>query len=280
MKKIFLSFLSLFMILLFVSCKGNNKVPFSTLVYGRYPKTRINDKEIIAKLDTFNDSNLNDDGYFVIDGVEYYKSTSGETTDVYTFEDGTHIRPNRAYYYLVEPISWRIMKSDDNYNYLITEQVIDCKKYVENKDDDISYDTSLARKFLINDFYSVAFTNENNKPEKTEINIVKTDGTEVTLNDEIWLPAADDMDNPALTFATEDDAYARSTDFTLSKAIPFNYDGPNSYYFKCSPFVTSTIADEDLHSMYYVSEIGLINGTNSVITLQNIGIRPCIRLKK
>ena len=279
MKKILLFIISLALLLTFTSCKGGNKKPYETYTYGKYPQAKLSDKTIIDELNKLTDDAKNSDGYFVYEGKEYAKVLANPRYEYYPASDGSYIYRDKYYYFIVDKIIWRVLKKDNNIRYLISDNILYSVDYFTNLETtEYSYSTSNIRSFLINDFYNTAFSSETNKPLQTEIEI-DTYNSKIKLNDSVWLPSVYDIDSKNNGFYSDDDRFTSSTDYATASGILLNVDSPNSYFYRCSPYATSTVVELEEKYIYYIDIYGKNDISNSRDILDKIGVRPCIRIE-
>ena len=281
MKKALLFVFSIFTILFMTSCMGANRQSYETYLYGRYPQTKVSKDTIIEKLDAMLDKDKNEDGYFELEGKEYAKIWAyPKLNNTYLFRDEIYIREGRYYYYQVETITWRVMKTEGNYKYLISDYILDSANYVYDQEvEDYSYDSSNIRAFVEGDFYNKAFSKETNKPLLTEVDIEKSKSVITKLNTRIWIPSVYDVENKEYGFYSIDDSYAFSTDYSASKGLDVYHESPNAYFYRCAPYATSTTSYLDSDVMYYIDCYGKNALSRDKNVLINIGVRPCIRVE-
>ena len=278
MKKILTLVFSMVFLLALASCQGGNRKDYATFNYGKYPQTKISDKELIKKLDEITETNEN--GYYVYENIEYAKMKANPSYGDYAFADGTYIL-NKDYYFRVDDIKWRVLKTEGNVKYLISDYVIECTDYLANNDSsEYSYISSNIRSFLINDFYNKAFKNETAKPLLTEISI-EIDEEITKINDRIWIPSIYEIEDKNNGFLSIDDRFAFTTDYAVAKGIEMYIDSPNSYFYRAAQYATSTRVLSEDDSFYYIDYFGKnmssFDTRNKV--LKNIGVRPCIRIE-
>lgn len=278
MKKLLTLVFSMLFLLALSSCQGGNRKEYITYNYGKYPQTKISDKGLITKLDGLKETNEN--GYYVLDNVEYAKLRPNPAYADYSFADGTYIL-DKDYYFRVDPIKWRLLKTDGNIKYLISDFVIECTDYLENLEtSEYSYISSNIRSFLTNDFYNKAFISETKKPLLTEISI-EIDEEVTKINDNIWIPSIYEIEDKNNGFLSIDDKFAFTTDYAIAKGIEMYIESPNSYFYRASQYATSTRALYEENSFYYIDYFGknLSSSDSKNKVLKNIGVRPCIRLE-
>lgn len=279
MKKILLFIISLALLFTFTSCMGSNRKTYETYLYGKYPQTKIVNTRIIEELDKMLDKDKNEDGYFEFEGKEYAKIWANTRQNNYPAEDGSAILNGKYYYFRVDKISWRILRTEGNYKYLISDFILDACDYVNDLDSNLySYDMSNIRHFLITTFYDKAFKREDNKPLNTEIEIDNGSNGKVKINDSVWIPSVYDL-NDKNGFYSIDDKYAFSTDYATSQGVMLYIESPNAYFYRCSPYATSTTSPNYTNYIYYIDFYGQNALSRDPNILVKIGVRPCIRIE-
>ena len=294
MKKLFsLIFISLATFLLF-SCAGGNKIGYDSFEYGRYPQEIVSSKEIIDKLNTFTDTDVNADGYLVLDNVEYEKVVATPFVDgeLY-FSDNTTIRNGKVYYFKVKSIKWRVIEAKDNTKVAITDQILDVTEYptyiVKNQDEvakgaepikemkSVKYNESNLREFLNNDFYKLAFSNEDKEPKATKVEVANISGDNPKyVEDKVWIPSYKEIN--LNSFQSDDDRYAFATDYAKAVGVDCFFDSPNSYYYNASPYPLRTLSIASTASIFYVNYYGKVTSVSNDNYYKSVSVRPCITL--
>lgn len=136
----------------------DNVIIGNIIEFGSYPET-LKDKSINII------SNITDEkGFYLGDDNEKYAYLVSNIYENETTIKGIKIKSGEGLYFKVEPIKWRVKNVINGKACLESENIIDSHLF-----DDISnnYETSCIRKYLNNDFYNRAFT-ENEKKIITE----------------------------------------------------------------------------------------------------------------
>lgn len=126
------------------------------ILFGEYPQT-------IKAPDVTVSNERDDRGYYLgSDGAYYAKVKAGPKEEHYRFSDNTKIVKDTIYYFKVEPIRWRILKTEDGKAFLFCDSIINCKTYTTYADSlqlkrTNDYETSSIRKWLNETFYENAF---------------------------------------------------------------------------------------------------------------------------
>lgn len=277
MKKFYL-FLSLIASVLFLlACAGSHRSAYSTYTYGKYAKSIVSDNNLVKILADLNTTNSQ--GYYEYDGKEYAKVTANviEESEVF-FSDNTPIKNGKNYFFLVEPLTWRVMNETDTEVTLISEYVISITRYNQpNKN--VRYDNSQLRSYLNTSFLDRAFYNEAKKPLKTKIGIGAL-GSEpsVYVEDSVWIPSADELSKEN-GFLHEDDKYVFTTDYSRAMGAVSYLDSPNSYYYNTTPYPTRNYYSLSENKIFCVDYFGktMIASDDS---FSNTSVRPCIKISK
>ena len=85
----------------------------TTVMYGLYPQTNVNDPSLISNLDSITEPESN--GWYLYNN-EYYAKTNAKlyyAANGYKFDNGTTIVKEETYWFKCEPITWKII---DDYN--------------------------------------------------------------------------------------------------------------------------------------------------------------------
>lgn len=280
MKKSLAIFLSFFLFLMLFSCQGGNKIAYNTINYGEYPQTIVSDTKLIEKLNELDSSSINSNGYYSYEGKEYAKVVANPypTKEVY-YSTNRLVRKGRTDYFLVEPIEWRITKSNDATNLLLSTMILDNTAYSLNNE--LSYKDSNLRLFLNNDFYNLAFSKENNKPIETKIDSFDNDGNTIYTNDKVSIPSTTELLKD-YGFLSNDDRYTFATDYARAKgADVYINDGPNSYFYNASLYPTRSYAEmEEKKGLYYVDFFGKLEFTDATNLYSCCSVRPSILISK
>lgn len=195
------------------------------IYFGEYPQTIKAENVTVSEKPDKN-------GYYKgSDGHKYSKIkavTSSSVENTGPMSDGSSIVAGEYYYFKVEPIKWRILKTDNDTAILITDVAIDVVDWQKNynevdgdwycNDSDVpentcanNYKYSAMRKFLNNDFYNT-FT----KLEKTIIKKSVVDNSAATTispeqndyvcentNDYVYIPSFMDLYNEDYGFSSQ-----------------------------------------------------------------------------
>ena len=294
----------IFMILLLPGCHRNQYIYF-----GKYPQTVVDNEETITALSSITETN--ELGYIEYKGNEYKKIVAEPRVNDYTFINGNAITDYNTYYYLVEPIKWRVLTEDDNSYTLMCEMILDNTCFYTSESNRTingniiyanNYEYSNIRAWLngyngssyeVEDytnigFLDIAFTKEEQALIKTTL---VDNGAEATdsftnqyvcnyTNDKVYLLSYQDMLNSSYGFSTyynELDTARRgtTTDYARSKGCSIstiNYYGNADWWLR-SPYY------DYAHSAGNVHYGGNVYGDCNVYYSGN-GVRPAITITK
>ena len=200
--------------------------------FGRYPQTVVTDETIINALS--NITITNELGYIEYNGNEYKKVVANPYDTGYTFINGNTIIEGNTYYFLVEPIKWRVLEENNGTYKLLCEMIIDNTEFYDSSSDRTingqtiypnNYEYSNIRAWLngydgttynVEDytnkgFLDIAFTEE----EKLLIKTTLVDNS---------LSSTDDTSNDYICNNTTDKIYLLSVSNTLNTNYGFSSD--------------------------------------------------------
>ena len=276
---------------------------------GRYPQTVVDNEETITALSSITKTNSR--GYIEYNGNEYKKVVASTYESGYKFINGNAITNGNTYYYLVEPIKWRVLKEDDNSYTLMCEMVLDNTCFYESIDNRTinentiypnNYEYSNIRAWLNGykgtsynvtnytniGFFDIAFTEEEQALIKTTLvdNSAQTTDSSTNpyvcnnTNDKVYLLSQQDMINSSYGFSTDPDESdtarrGTTTDYARSKGCYMStetgYYG-NAYWWLRSPACFHSIFARNVYYIGYVYH-------NSV-SYSFYGVRPAITITK
>ena len=174
------------------------------IYFGEYPQTiKASDVNILSTQD--------DRGYYLgSDGFYYSKIMAKPYGNDYYFSDDSDVTSGQEYYFKVEPIRWRILKSNGETALILCDSIIDNTAYNFSNACE-SYEESSIRAWLNSTFYKTAF-NELQSSIILATNISNTDPEINTsesdcLNDKVFLLSYTEVTNANYGFKSEDSAY-------------------------------------------------------------------------
>ena len=110
----------------YVNSKTVDNIKF--MYEGEYPQTVVTNDATIAELAKI--TKVNERGYLEYNGRQYAKLTYTGRTGVVKFNNGSVLEKDKTYYFVVEPILWRIL--DEISGVAIAEKIIDSFAFYEN----------------------------------------------------------------------------------------------------------------------------------------------------
>ena len=122
------------------------------IYFGEYPQTlKAADVKVSSKPD--------ERGYYIGSDGAYYKRVSAVESrkGEIEFSNGEILKPDKTYYFKVEPIRWKILVENIEENKILVfcDRIIDCRRAHYRIND---YGYSELRGFLTGEFYQTAFT--------------------------------------------------------------------------------------------------------------------------
>ncbi|MGM9874291.1 MAG: hypothetical protein ACI31G_05280 [Bacilli bacterium] len=254
----------------------------NTIKYGYYPQTHINDEELISAIES--EGQILSSGYYCYDN-KLYTSITAKTYPggMYDFSTSVTIVDDETYWFLVDTITWKILKDygDDTY-YLLCNDLLDSSVYYssyENRDVNgetiypNDYSFSNLKSELNDNFVSMFFVHSNDY-------LVSMNGEYMSLlsYDELIDETLGFENNPE---DVSDSRTAKVTDFALATGTwashgkdqttinknPYEYNG---MYWTKSPSESFTYATYVVNSAGYLSEY--------VVDRTSIAIRPTITI--
>lgn len=277
------------------------------ILFGQYPQTIMNDDITIDEETTLQ---LGD--YLCYKGSDENWYTKVRANPFYhtghEFSNGEEIDNYTYYYFLVEPIKWKILSIDEeNVATLITTNLIENIPYleewnyyiVEGEDgDNIHYNTrtdayannykdSDIRAWLNNNFYNGSFDeNQRNIIKTTEIDN-SASSTNITPNifecentiDKIFLPSYKDLMNEDYGFINNGDNTVSNykkvnSDLTRAKGI---YSCHEEEYYYCGDYWTRSPSGDDSRTINIAGYDGTIYEFCTLSTLYK-GVAPMLNI--
>lgn len=118
------------------------------IYFGEYPQTLKDEKvEITKKTDSR--------GYYLgSDGAWYAEVEATPYEDGYVFANDKKIEAGETYYFKVEPIKWRVLKTENNQAFIVCDNIITFGAVANNSN---AYDESDIRAWLNVDFSEALF---------------------------------------------------------------------------------------------------------------------------
>ena len=292
MKKQFLLIASSIFALSLTSCGGESNAPQVDLenkavTYGLYPQKRIlYSDSILSDLKTLTLDDIDDNsGWYLYKGEYYDKVTSPLFPPTNSaFENGDKVLGSTDYWFKCEPITWKILASNED-SYLITSEfLLDAGIYAEGTHPSSRYSVSNVREYLNSIFLETAFF----KDKGENILTTKVDNSNnITPNgnydfssedtdDKVFILSYNDLLNSEYGFSSENnnENNARTafvTDYARAKGAWCNNEGIGTYW-------TRSPDRNRQNNVYDVTSVGLLR--SDYAGSSSIGLRPCINIKK
>lgn len=272
---------------------------YEYLYFGYYPKRLISDKNIVDALSKIEE--VNDLGYIEYVGYQFmkvkvvnnhkYADEFQKGDDVYEY--GTGFKPGEVYYFLVEPICWKVLFVNGNEYFLQTESIIDAHLFTDitrttvidgktiNPSD---YEYSIIRQWLNHDFLETAFSSleqemiiESLNVNEPVVNYLQNYERPNDTLDYVFLPSYQEVTNPNYGFlkqpVCDNSRYAQATDYANAHGlIKHVNEGYNT-----SIWAIRNNFEYVREYMAYVGYDGLAV-TDFFTDAENVGIRPCMKI--
>lgn len=167
-----------------------------------------------------------------------------------------------------QPIIWAVLKRDGNKALLLSAYGLDCKPYNENLKK-VTWETCTLRKWLNEDFYHAAFTDE----EKRQILLTKIENAD---NPEYQAPGGNDTEDKIFLLSIDEvkeylaEAYERKTAPTpyAVKQGAYRYNG-NCWWCLRSPGLYANRAAD-------VNRVGLIESDGGDVDIDFAAVCPAL----
>ncbi len=148
--------------------------PKNYMYFGEFPGRVITNEELIKNLSEI--TKTNEFGYIEYENLKFIKVTIVNTYESLeigneAFENYTKFKIGETYYFLIEPILWRVLTytPDNDHAFLISNNIIDAQMFVNETSDRFidgrtifpsNYEYSDVRNWCNNIFYKQAFNQE------------------------------------------------------------------------------------------------------------------------
>ena len=274
----------------------------NTVTYGLYPQTYVSDTTLTAELDKLTTTESNT--WYLYNNAYYAKLSANPYESNYTFDDGTTIVSGATYWFKCEPITWNILKTNNNEYTLLSNVLLDAHRYGENysgtktKTDyngetatvyANNYKYSEIRTWLNTDFYNSTFALNNSYIQTIEVdNSTSTTFTWSSTssnsyacentNDKVYLLSYQDYLNTSYGFTDNSPATTtrecKTTDYARANGAYYNTNSSylyNGWYWTRSPHSggsnapMTAFADGHLNCDY--------------VNYTNYSVRPSITIK-
>lgn len=251
-------------------------------VLGIYPNMHVSSlteegKNLIEGL-----NGISPDEYgFYYYGSNYYMKAKAAASPMglaLKFSDGEEVREGEEYYFLCEPIEWKILSSENGLIHLISSFIIDTEIFDEDSN---NYASSHIREWLNGSFFKTAFAHaRSSNIERVDVdNSAETTAFYPNDNackdtiDFVYLPSFKEIFNSDAAIE-EADSWIYATDYALARGLfldqanSLGYKENLEFYWTRSPFNTNA----------QQSSCVMTGGDHAVneVNLAGVGVRPCI----
>ena len=276
--------------------------------FGRYPQHVLEDKRTVAELNAkIADGTLVPDasGVYNYNNVLYVKAKADPyrndaKTYFSTFSDGADIEKDKEYYFIVEPITWRVLSGDptdpNSEVVLLAENVLTSQVFRKDKTVRTTgglpiyannWEYSDLRTFLNDTFLNEAFmTGEQDFLVATTVNYGKETSnkskyveTGATCEDKVYLLSFQDMKNEAYGWSSGDGdedgrKTAKATDYAKALGVYSSLNGGNEY--DAAHWWLRSSGDLEKHAAL-TTALGSL--ASSAVDGKEIGVRPAVTVK-
>jgi hypothetical protein len=226
----------------------------SYLYYGLYPQTAVTDSALVTALSAL--TATDSQGYYEYQGYMYAKLSATPDESGYKFSDNTTVvTKGTAYYFKVEPIKWRILKTESGSYTLMSEQALDNQMFYKDPNNrTISGSTVYPNNYMYSDIRAWLNADFLNKAFYLDSSLIQTTNVDNSLastgyssnpyacantNDKVWLLSVVDVKNSSYGFSSDSSRLCVTTDYARAHGCLMSTD--SSYYGKCywwlrSPF--------------------------------------------
>ena len=170
----------------------------------------------------------------------------------------------------VQPIEWRVLDVKDGRALMISEYLLDCKKY-NDADEGVNWESCALRNWLNDDFYNTAFSEdekkrivkaENDNPDNPQYGIEGGSPTE----DYVFCLSIDEANE---YFSDEKDRRAQPTAYTKKKGAYVSVSNGNGWWWLRTPGI-------DYYTAVSVSYNGVIHEEGRGIRIHLDCVRPVV----
>ncbi len=223
------------------------------VTYGLYPQSIVSNKELASQLNIL--TNPDSNGWYYYENEYYARAVASSST---YFSNGEKCVPEETYWFICEPIKWRILSKNENDYFLLSDVCLDYKAYDKDGWAPDFWGTHIC-KWLNDEFYKAAFHLNREYISKTAVD-------DTSIN--VFLLSANDYLQKDYGFL---DYYGklssrvcRATDWARSKGGDSTLD----YWTRTKP---------SIYDAYYVTSGGELK-TNRTLNAGG-GARPSVTLK-
>lgn len=251
-----------------------------TFSYGKYPQKAETDEDTIIALDNKTEP---DEGEYYTHNSKTYKKVVIEDRGKAAI-NGYDI--SEVYYFEVMPIEWSVIDTVGNKYILMSDIILD-NFYYHSENEQVTYETSDIRDFLINEFSQTAF-NSLELGDMVTTSVINNDNSKYSTdggddtNDKVYLLSIDEAKNGAL-FESDSERTAEGTDYAKARGLfvnaNSNFKGLSRWWLR-SP---GDYINDPEHQIYFnnaasIDSSGYLTYIGEDITDVELGIRPVICL--
>ncbi len=223
----------------------------STLTYGLYPQTHVNDETTLGSLNKLTSEDADPiSGWYLLDGTYYAKKTATPWSDNYKFDDGNYIIKGTDYWFKCEPIAWKILSSSSGVYSLVSSLLLDVQPYANSSN---KYIDSSIRLWLNKSFYNSAFSLDKSLIQTVTVdNSLSTTGDSVNpyacenTKDNVYLLSYSEYTNSSW-FADNPARMCKATELVRASGAFFSTGSVCSDYWTRSPDSSSSTRARDVN---------------------------------
>ena len=202
-----------------------------TIKYGLYPQSNVSDSSLISALDALSAPEAN--GWYLYEEKYYAKVCATPYNTSYKFNNGITIKEGTTYWFVCQPIVWKILSNTNSECYVVSSVLLDAHCYYSSTssrtiDEQIVYPSNYkysdVRKWLNEDFYDSAFALGNENIQTTIVDnsastadITYTQAVCANTEDNVFLPSYKDYKNFTYGFKSDESRYCRTTDWARAR---------------------------------------------------------------
>ncbi len=273
--------------------------------FGLYPQSKVTDSVLINNLNSLSKTWISYEYYnkgvasdymqyadVIYNGNKYRAVYFTQYREHYTNGSSFELQCNNGYYtntvywFKYEPIQWRIL--DPNEGFVMCEKSIDAQPY-NNVAGYNDYATSYIRNWLADDFYNIAFTDEEKAYIKDSIlnndcwNATSSQGQREETNDKVFLLSYEEITNNKYGFSSNANAkdttrQGGGTDYAECQALHYwvDYPGLTWVYLRSPIYNTDRVCSTD--SQGNVRCVVGMDGYSGNGNCTGAGVRPAMRI--
>lgn len=256
-----------------IDASGNESETGDYLLFGKYPQTLKSPAvEIVSEV-------AGNDGYWLgSDGESYAKVTAVQTANdrdykYYEFSDKSLIAKGETYYFKVEPLKWRILKTGNGKSLIVSDSIIANKSFKSEEGINANdYSLSSVRTWLNDSFYSNAF----HTLQQQLINVTNIDTMDESVEDRVFLLSFEDAVSAEYGFIATDSVEDVQRSKTVSDYARATGAYMNTTHEKLGQgwwWLRSPSDESDSYAMYVASD-----GTMSAagVESEQYGVAPAL----